>query len=260
MTTYLTTIAGTDSDSNPRLNLTELTEVLTRQFGEYIIKTDTGSYDIEDSDTDYAAYFDDAFGSGYAIKHGFDILLKTSGFLDRLSYISKSYSKTGTGRDQTTDDNRITDAGTLTRTDTPTQTVTITPSGNKVVQTTGSSSGNVENLQGAWNAAQYEGAEKDVTSSSGTSTETTTDGHVTTTTHAGKAEDISQTSGNTRTVDHDVDVQKTFSESGQEITNVNWTVDDLRTYLEMYAELDLYKWVAEQIVFDVCQTTISFYM
>lgn len=257
LTNYLTRIVGTNTETNtPRLVLDEIKETLIRKFGNYIIKEPTKGYNLESNDSDYSAFFDIAFGTGYEVKHAFDIMIQTSSYFTRLNSISKSRAGTDSGTEG--DSGTITDSGTYTETNTPTQTVTITPSGNKVVQTSGSSSGTNEGKLGAWDDTNYKGATYDSDSATATSTETTTDGKIITTTHSGKESDISGTKGNTRTISDSKTKSGSFSES--ESINLDWKIDDIIKYIESSGEFDLYYWVCREICYDTCITERGFYM
>lgn len=264
---------GTNTETSaPRVDIPTLIETIVRKFGNYAIKTPVGERDIINSDTDYADYFDDAFGSGLAISHEFDTMLTAIGFKDHLKALSKSGSKGHTDVDTDRKTGTVADTGTIgdsgshTATDTPVNTITTTPTGTKTVQTTYSNSGEAEGKLGAWNGSNYQGANKDETTNSGTATETTTGGTTETITHSGKAKDLSESMSNTRTLNttktyNTTDtINKTGSENYSESVTLDWTVEDLQTYVSMAMDLDVYNWIAREIVYDVAWTEKGVYI
>jgi len=234
-----------------------------RKYGSYQIRTCVGERDIINSDTDYADYFDEAFGNGNAISHEFDVLLATMGFIPQLKKIHRE--KQGEHGNEINDTGTISDERDRTVTDTPTNSVTVTPTGNKVVTYQGtnsaSNSGTNEGKLGAWDDANYKGATYDTQSNSGqgseNSTETTTNSEVTTTTHSGKATDLVENDDNTRTLNTTKTDEGDFSET--EDTTLDWTVEDLNTLVATVANFDLYNWIAREICYDVCYTEGAFY-
>lgn len=255
VTTYLTNIVGTTSDV-PRADLDMLTETLVRKYGAYPVREPVRERDIINDDAAYADYFSDAFGNGLALAHEFTNILQAVGFIPRLHKVTKY--RYGDDDKTVIDTGTITDAGTHTATDTPVNTVTVTPSGNKVVTTQGTSTGQNTGKLGAWDDALYKGATQDDQTTTANSTETTTDGHTITTTHAGKATDLSESSGNTRTLNTNKGSERDYSE--HEETSLDWTMKDLEEFLLMCPELDLYNWISREIAYDTCYTERGFYM
>lgn len=251
------------TDGTPRANLDTLFETLMRKYGAYQVRTCVRDRDIINDDADYADYFDEAFGSGKAVSHEFDVLLATMGFIPQLKKIHRE--KSGSHDNQIKDTGSITDARDRTVTDTPVNTVTVTPTGNKVVTYQGtnseSNSGTTEGKLGAWDDNNYKGATYDALSNSGqgseNSTETTTNGEVTTTTHSGKAMDLVENDDNTRTLNTTKDDEGSFTET--ENTNLDWTVEDLNTLVATLTNFDLYNWIAREICYDSCYTEGAFY-
>lgn len=262
VTTYLTNIVGT-SNGNPRADLNALFETLVRKYGNYQIRAFVGERDIINSDTDYADYFDDAFGSGFEISHEFEVLLSTMGFVPKLKEIRKQ--KNGSHSDTTEDTGTITDERDRTVTDTPVNTVTVTPSGVKTVSYTGQNSatntGTNEGKLGAWDDTNYKGATYDSQSNTGSGsesyTETTTDGKISTTTHTGKATDLVENDDNTRTLNTEKSESGSYSDT--ETTTLNWTVEELQELISTLSNFDLYNWLSREICYDSCYTEVSFY-
>lgn len=255
VTNYLTNIVGTTAGT-PRADLDMLIETICRKYGAYPVREPVRERDIVNSDLAFSEYFSDAFGNGKALAHEFTNILQAVGFIPRLHKITKhTYGSDDKTENET---GTITDAGTHTATDTPVNTVTITPSGNKVVTTQGSSTGQNTGKLGAWDDNLYKGATQDDQTTSASSTETTTDGHTVTTTHAGKATDLSESSGNTRTLDTEKGIERDYSEN--EETNLDWNMRDLEEFLLMCPELDLYNWISREIAYDTCYTERGFYI
>lgn len=255
VTNYLTNIVGTSSGT-PRADLDMLTETICRKYGAYPVREPVRERDIINSDLAFSEYFSDAFGSGLALSHEFNNLLQAVGFIPRLHKITKN--RYGSDDKTETNTGTVTDAGTHTATDTPVNTVTVTPSGNKVVTTQGSSTGQNTGKLGAWDDNLYKGATQDDQTTSASSTETTTDGHTVTTTHAGKATDLSESSGNTRTLDTERGTERDYSEN--EEINLDWNMRDLEDFLLMCPEIDLYNWISREIAYDTCYTERGFYL
>lgn len=255
MTTYLTNIVGTSSGT-PRADLDMLTETLVRKYGAFPVREPVRERDIINDDTAYAEYFDDAFGNGKALAHEFTNILQAVGFIPRLHKITRH--KYGDDDMISMFTENTTDYGTHTATNSPNNTVTITPSGNKVVTTQGSSTGQNTGKLGAWDDALYKGATQDDQTTSANSTETTTDGHITTTTHTGKALDLEEGTRNTRNSTKDNGVERDYDET--EETLLDWKMSDLEEFLLMCPELDLYNWISREIAYDTCYTERGFYM
>lgn len=258
---------------NPTIPANEFIDVLVRYYGNYEISSPVGENDIE-TPAGWAAYFTDAFGSGYALKSVFSTIANQ--ILPALGY-EKTISKEGetskegnndtTRNMTTTDTGTISDSGTTSATNTTDITTTTTPTGTVEIRHTGTDSTTGTHSLGAWDDANYKGESSDAGGVTYNNTTTETDGKTITARTTGNAGSTTGTAANTRTLntsksdtgtsDIDYDEQGEYNETVTEKGGQSpETIVDAINTADM---MTLVKWLCREFVYLFCYTGVAYY-
>lgn len=258
---------------NPTIPANEFIDVLVRYHGTYEISAPVGENDIE-TPAGWAAYFTDAFGSGYALKSLFSTL--ADDILPALGYgkiISKEGETSKEGNNDTTrnlttaDTGTISDSGASSSTNTTDVTTTTTPSGTVEIRHTGTDSTTGTHSLGAWDDTTYKGESTDAGGVTYNNTTTETDGKIITARTLGNAGSTTGTASNTRTLntsrsdtgtsDIDYDEQCEYSETVTE--KGGQSPETIASAINTADMMTLVKWLCREFVHLFCHTEVSYY-
>lgn len=269
---YLVRVTG-GTAGNPTIPANEFIDVLVRYYGNYEIFAEVGENDIE-TPAGWAAYFTDAFGSGYALKSVFSTLanqiLPVLGYgkiITKEGETSKEGNTDTTRNMTTTDTGTIGDSGTSSATNTTDVTTTATPSGTVEIRHTGTDSTTGTHSLGAWDDSSYKGESTDAGGVTYNNTTTETDGKTITTRTLGNAGSTTGTNSNTRTLntsrsdsgtnDIDFDEQGEYSETVTETGGQS--PETIIGAINTADMMTLVKWLCREFVFAFCYTGVAYY-